>query len=191
MPVEERVAELLARGRGDEAATLAIEALGPEILGYLRALLRDDADASDAFSVFAEATWKGLPGFRGEASLRAWCYRIAYHAVLSQKRDPYRRRKDRLDTSFASQLAGRVFASTALERERQSDALARLRDALEPDEQTLLTLRVDRQLSWREVAEVLAGDGQAEPADEAALRKRFERLKEKLGRAARELGLAG
>jgi RNA polymerase sigma-70 factor (ECF subfamily) len=90
---------------------------------------------------------------------------------------------------MASKVAGRVFATTAVELERQTGALERLRAQLEPEEQTLLTLRVDRQLSWREVADILAEEGAT--VDEAALRKRFERLKDKLARAAREGGLIG
>lgn len=187
MSVESKATDLLARGLVDDAATAVIEALGPEILGYLRAVLRDEAGASDAFSHFAEGVWRGLRGFRGEASVRVWCYRIAWRAVLSQKRDPFRRRRERLGTSMASHVAGRVYATTAVELERQSSALERLKQKLEPEEQTLLTLRLDRQLSWREVAEVLAEEGAA--VDEAALRKRFERLKEKLARAARDGGL--
>lgn len=187
MSVESRAAELLARGLTDAAATAVIEGLGPEILGYLRAVLRDEAGASDAFSHFAEGVWRGLPGFRGEASLRAWCYRIAWRAVLTEKRDPFRRRRERLETTMASRVAGRIYATTAVELERQCDALERLKATLDPEEQTLLTLRVDRQLSWREVADVLSEAGA--PVDEAALRKRFERLKEKLGKVARDEGL--
>jgi RNA polymerase sigma-70 factor (ECF subfamily) len=188
MSLEEKAADLVARGRVDDAATVVIESLGPEVLGYLRAVLRDEAGASDAFSHFAEAVWRGLPAFRG-GSLRVWCYRIAWRAVLSQKRDPYQRRRERLGTSMAARVVGRIFATTAVELERQSGALERLKAELEPEEQTLLTLRVDRQLTWREVADVLSEGG--DPIDEVALRKRFERLKEKLARAAREGGLFG
>lgn len=130
MSVASRAADLLARGSTDEAATAVIEALGPEILGYLRAVLRDEAVAGDAFSHLAEGVWRGLPGFCGEASLRAWCYRIAWRAVLSEKRDPFRRRRERLETAMASRVAGRICASTALERERQSDELERLEATL-------------------------------------------------------------
>ena len=189
MSLDLQAADLVTRGLVDDAATMVIESLGPEILGYLRAVLRDEAGASDAFSHFAEAVWRGLPRFRGEASLRVWCYRIAWRAVLTQKRDPYRRRRERFGTSMASKVAGRVFATTAVELERQTGALERLKEQLEPEEQTLLTLRVDRQLSWREVADILAEEGAT--VDEAALRKRFERLKDKLARAAREGGLIG
>ena len=89
---------------------------------------------------------------------------------------------------MASCLAGRIYASSAVRREEQATALDRLRATLDEDEQTLLTLRVDRRLSWAEVAQVMAEDGAA-PPEEPALRKRFERLKEKLARAAREQGL--
>jgi RNA polymerase sigma-70 factor (ECF subfamily) len=49
-------------------------------------------------------------------------------------------------------------------------------------------LRVDRELSWREVA-VALGEEADDEACCAALRKRFERLKEKLAGFARERGL--
>ncbi len=188
MSLDAQVAELAARGERDAAATRVIEALGPEVLGYLRAVLRDGADASDAFSHFAESVWRGLPAFRGESSLRTWCYGIAWRCVLSLRRDPRLRHGERLGSTLASQLAGRIFATTAVERERQAGALERLRDRLDPEEQTLLTLRIDRRLSWAEVADVLANASPPRP-DEAVLRKRFERLKRKLADAARDEGL--
>jgi rhodanese-related sulfurtransferase len=64
--------------------------------------------------------------------------------------------------------------------------LAAIRAALTPEEQTLLVLRLEREFSWREVAEVLAEDGR--PPPEAELRERFERIKEKLGRMAERKG---
>jgi RNA polymerase sigma-70 factor, ECF subfamily len=188
MALDAEVARLVARGATDEAATALIESLGPEILGYLRSVLRDDGEAGDAFSAFCERSWRGLTTFRGECSLRVWCYRIAWNAVLSLKKEAYRRHRERLATDMASQLAGRIFATTAVQREQESSALARLKAQLTPEEQTLLTLRVDRQLSWSEVADVLAADDGTRPGGDA-LRKRFERLKDKLVGAARDEGL--
>ena len=188
MGPDDDVATLIARGAIDEAATLLIRTRGPEIIGYLRGVLRDEAEASDAFATFCEHAWRGLPGYRSDASVRSWCYRIAWNVVVSLKRDAHRRRRARLRTSMASRLAGRIFATTAARRERQSSALERLRARLDGEEQTLLTLRVDRQLEWSEIADVFAPEDGTRPR-EAALRKRFERLKEKLARAARDEGL--
>ena len=179
--------ELLAEGRERDAAAEAIRELGPDVLSYLCAILRNEADAREVFSQFAEDLWKGLPGFRGEASLRGWAYRIAWNAAVRWVRDPYRQRVKRLETTEASRIAAEVRTSIGEEVSRE-ERMARLRDLLDPEEQTLLILRVDRGMSWREVAHVLAEEGVEAPS-EATLRKRFERLKEKLGRAAREEGL--
>ena len=70
METEDRVLRLLAGGDADGAATVALEELGPAILGWLRALHGQD-DGDEVFAAFAERLWKGLIGYRGESSLRA------------------------------------------------------------------------------------------------------------------------
>jgi RNA polymerase sigma-70 factor (ECF subfamily) len=184
--LERRIQEHLARGEIDEAATAALRGYGPAILGYLCTLLPED-DARDVFSTFAENLWRGLGGFRGECSLRAWAYRLAWHAASSFRRDPYRKRKARLPTTAASRLAATVNAESGLAPGGRHARLGKLREALEPEERTLLVLRVDKELEWDEIAAVLSAEGH--PVSSVALRKRFERLKEKLARMARDEGL--
>jgi RNA polymerase sigma-70 factor (ECF subfamily) len=174
----------LVRGEIDEAATAAIRGYGPSILGYLCSLLDED-DARDVFSTFAENLWRGLEGFRGECSLRAWAYRLAWNAASSFRRDPYRRRRARLPTTAASRLAATVSPDSGLGRGRHA-RLGLLRESLDPEERTLLVLRIDKELEWDEIAAVLAADGR--PISSVALRKRFERLKAKLADLAREQG---
>jgi RNA polymerase sigma-70 factor (ECF subfamily) len=185
--LEERVRTLVAAGDRRAAATDAIRALGPSILRYLRTVLRDEADAADAFSQFAENLWKGLPTFRGGSALRTWAFRIAWNAALNLRDEAWRRKGRRLATGEASALAEDIRTRTAVRVERQRDALRKLREALTPEEQSLLTLRIDLELSWAEIAEVLAADGSPTSADTVS--KRFERLKDRLARMAREQGL--
>jgi len=209
MDPEERIAAALARRDLDAAVTEVVKGYGPQILGYLRAVIRDPEDAAEVFSQFTEDLWKGLSGFRGDCSVRVWAYKIAWHAASRFGRDPYRRRRDRLATSLASRLAQSILSSSNRMLERRSAEVERLREHLSPEEQSLLVLRVDRQLSWREVAEVLRAEDDGDggpggggapalasalarmdgPVDEATLRKRFERLKGKLARLARQEGL--
>jgi RNA polymerase sigma-70 factor (ECF subfamily) len=188
--VEQSIRELIERGDLRGAATAAIRGYGPQILSSLRAVLDDEDAAADGFSRFGEAVWKGIGRFRGDSSVLTWSYSLAWGAVRHVKRDPFRRRARRLETSEASRLVADVRASASADRSKGArEGVARLRASLDPDEQTLLILRVDRDLPWRDVARVLAEEGQA--IDEAALRKRYERVKAKLKKLGREEGLIG
>ena len=57
------------------------------------------ADREDLFQDIFLAVWRALPGFRGEASVRTWLYRIAHNVALTwQTRDRRRQsRETRLD----------------------------------------------------------------------------------------------
>jgi RNA polymerase sigma-70 factor (ECF subfamily) len=185
--LDESIAAHLRAGDAARAATEAIRRLGPQILGYLNAVLRNETDANEVFSIFCEDLWRGLPGFRRASSFRTWAYRITWHAVVRYQRDPYRLRSRRLATDELSALVAEVRTTAIPCGEGADDALAKLRQSLGPEEQTLLILRVDRDMSWAEIAQVMS----EEPSRtvEAGLRKRFERLKEKLRREAATQGL--
>jgi RNA polymerase sigma-70 factor (ECF subfamily) len=184
---EEEVRRLLAKKDFRGAAVKAIRDLGPEVLRYLRAALRDEADVADAFSHWAEGLWRGMPSFRGECSLRTWALRLAVNAAANVRNAAWRRRVRRFRTGEASALADEIRTSSGRRAERAARGLDELRQALSVQDQTLFALRVDRRLSWEEIAEVFSGSGRAVSAD--ALCKRFERLKARMKRMAREQGL--
>lgn len=184
---EPRVRALLAADDARDAAVVAIRAYTPEVLRFLRALLRDEADAADAHAEWAEDVWTGLASWRRESSLRTWILRVARNAALKLKDEAWRRRGRRLQTGEASALADDLRTRSFVRVERQRAALDRLREALTTEDQLLLVLRLDQELSWKEIAEVLAADGEA--VDPNTVTQRFARLKERLGRMARERGL--
>lgn len=181
--------------RYSEAVTAALRGFGPEILGYLAAMSKLETDANDAFSLFCEDVWRGLPRFRWASSFRTWAYTLARHASYRLARDP-ERRHPKVAISGSPQLAElavevRTTAMLAWRSEPRSP-LAELRDQLEPDDRTLLILRIDRKLSWQDIARVMAGHelSTAEVTKTAAmLRKRFERVKDRLRKLAAEAGL--
>jgi RNA polymerase sigma-70 factor (ECF subfamily) len=187
MPGDERVLSLLAAGDRRQAATEVIRAHGPAALRYQRAHLRDEGAAEDAFSLFAEWAWEAIERFRGDSSLRTWAFGIAWNAARRVRDEAWRRRRQRLESGEASKLAQEIRTSSALERDRRVDRLKDLRRELSPEEQNLLVLRLDQRLSWEEIAAIISGGG--EPVGAAALRKRFERLKERMARLARARGL--
>jgi RNA polymerase sigma-70 factor (ECF subfamily) len=188
METEDRIRALLAEHDPREAATVAIRELGPGILRYLRAVLRNEADAQDAFSELAERLWRGIGSFEGRSSFRTWALRLACNTAMSLRGEAWRRHGRRFETGEASALAARVTTATALRVEAQQTALEHLRGALTLEEQNLLVLRVDQGLPWAEVAEVMAAAGGPAPSV-ATLTKRYERLKERLAKLAAEAGL--
>jgi RNA polymerase sigma-70 factor (ECF subfamily) len=186
-PLAEAVRARLAAGEVDRATTLIVQTYGPQILGYLTAMARVEADAHDAFSQFCEDLWRGLAGFRWRSSLRTWSYTLARHALHRQWAAAPQRHGPHVGLSEAPELAALAARArtTTLESAR-TDARSRfaaLRDALDPDDRTLLILRVDRRMAWRDIAEVLGEDPDPAAIQRrcVALRKRFERLKESLG----------
>jgi RNA polymerase sigma-70 factor (ECF subfamily) len=185
---ESNVTALLASGDAAAATTAAIRSYGPCVLRYLRSLLRAEDDAKDAFSRFAETLWTGLPSFRGEASLRAWVFALAWSAAQEIRREPWRRRGQRFASGEASAIADQVWTRSYVRHERRRRKLERLREALSFDERSLLELRIDQELSWAEISSVLSSRG--EPVQAAALAKRFERVKERLARLVRDEGLS-
>ncbi|HVK73919.1 MAG TPA: hypothetical protein VM734_11400 [Kofleriaceae bacterium] len=178
-----------AAARWDQAATLVLGAYGQELVEYLVVLARSEADGGDAFSLFAERLWRGLPAFRWDASMRTWCYVLARRALADVKRaGPARRARLAQPLSETPELdalavAVRTRTITFLRSEAR-DALAKVRAALDADDQELLVLRVDRKLPWRDVARIMARDDELDPAGlnrrAATLRKRFEVLKGRL-----------
>ena len=181
--LERRIAERLDAGDLRAAAEESIRGYGPEVVAYLRAVLREDAAADEVFSRVCEKFWRGLSSFRRQASLRTWMYRLAWNAARDFRKEVARNRTRSLRTTDISRIAREVTASRPrFERNSFADAFAKLRASLGPREQSLLTLRIHVGLSWKEIAEVLGTDA-------VTLRKRFERLKAQLRRKAEAAGL--
>jgi RNA polymerase sigma-70 factor, ECF subfamily len=181
-------------GELQAAATAAIDLYGGEVCGFLHAVARDDDLAAEAFASFCEDLWRGLGAFRWEASLRTWSYALARNALHRLRRDPRRRPRNNVALDDAREVHERAeqirTATVQFMRTEVKDELRRLRDALDPDDHALLVLRIDRKMSWRDVARALPGDTE-ETVDRraATLRKRFERAKTLLRTLASERGL--
>jgi RNA polymerase sigma-70 factor (ECF subfamily) len=195
--VEDDVKARVAAHDHDGATSAALRGYGQEILELLVAIHRDETEASEAFSLFAEGVWRGIETFAWQCTLRTWLYAVARRSSLRHRRDERRRAareaplpEDSNASVLVAELRSRTASLLAAERGAR---IAALRASLPVDDQTLLLLRVDRQLAWDELARVMHEEelSPEELKREAArLRKRFQLVKEKLHELARREGLA-
>jgi RNA polymerase sigma-70 factor, ECF subfamily len=188
--VEARLAACLAAGDHHQAVTLALGHYGPEICGFLVATERNEDAGCEIFAQLCEDLWRGIGGFRRESSFRTWAYTLARHAQSRYHRDGFRRRATGLSDPKIAALCDEVRTTTLTHlRSEVREGVARLRDALEADDQALLVLRVDRGMAWRDVARVLDGADDDLERRAAAWRKRYERVKLELRELAEKEGL--
>ena len=171
----------------DGAVTLASQGYGPELLGFLVVVVGDPTEAGEVFADVCVRLWKSLPAFRWESSLRTFAYVLARRACHAHRKERAKMRDRHVPLSQAPELSALIvrIRTTTIARLAGSKGTSRadrLRAQLDPDEQMLLTLRLDRELEWRAIAQVLSDDD--DKLSEAALRKRYERIKEKLKKLA-------
>jgi len=186
-----------ASGDLDRATRLAFALYGREILSFLAARLRSEEHGQEVFAMFAEDLWSSMGDFGFRCSMRCWVYILARNAANRYVRAAHRKPERNLPISqHASVLAGpaprdptRPYHDTDVKRRARA-----LRERLAPGDQLLLILHVDRGLPWRELALVMHEgpsllEGEALAREAARLRKRFERVKERLRELAIEDGL--
>ncbi|MEM9193647.1 MAG: sigma-70 family RNA polymerase sigma factor [Myxococcota bacterium] len=180
-----------------EAATVLVEGYGPKILGFLTATLRNQTEAREAYSMFAEDLWRGLPRFEWRSSALTWCFTLARHARNRYVRAHNRRRAREPLTpeGWLEDLVAKTRTRTPLHRRSELKARMRaLREQLPIDDQMLLMLRIDQGLSFRDVARILEPEESSDEAEgharaAARLRKRLQLVKGRLRALAAEDGL--
>lgn len=188
--LDQKVRALCASSDYQSATTLILKSLGPDVVRVIHGRFRDETSTAEVFSSFAEDLWTAIAGFSFRCSVRAWVFTIARNAGSRYLKRDLQRQRQAQPLSQVPELAEQaaVLRSTTLAHLRTThhDRVTELRNALSEDEQLLLTLRLDRKLEWREIAVVMLGETDAEPArvtgEAARLRKRFQLLKDKLKR---------
>jgi RNA polymerase sigma-70 factor (ECF subfamily) len=108
------------------------------------------ADARDlAQDVFIKV-FENLSGFRREASVKTWIYRIAMNHCLNHVR---KLKPEFVEVTDATKTTGPTALSRLEERERR-EHLRRMLTQLPPKQKAILEMRINQQLSYEEIAAV-------------------------------------
>ena len=189
--LEQAIRGQCERGAHGKAAELALQGYGSELQRFVVAVLQNEDAGREVFGIVSETIWKALPGFRWSSSFRTWAYCLARNACYQYRRSPAGR-----EVPSSSPLSPEVSQNprsrtNPWQRTDVKEGFRRLRERLDLEDRTLLVLRVDRQLSWPEVAQVMAEGEEPLSKDAlhrkaAALRQQFQKVKTRL----RELAVA-
>lgn len=158
-----------------------------------RALMRDDAEAEDALQEAYLAAHRAIGGFRGEASLATWLFRLVRNECLGRLRRQARRHNVvpmvALDADMEAEVDMPDMADTsapdkALVRAEMRALLERKLDELPADFRAVFVLRAVEELSVEETAHALG-------IPEATVRTRHFRARSILRESlAKEIDLA-
>ena len=113
-----------------------------------------------------------------------WAFHIAWQAAVD-----LRNGVGRHPPGEATAVAAQVRTKTVVRAARKIDKLSRLREMLDPQQRSIVSLRLDQQFSWEEIAEILSLEG--ESVDASAVEARYREIRERLTAMAREQGLLG
>ena len=151
---EERALIARAAGGEREAADALAAAHRPTVVRIARHLLGDAAAAEDVAQDVFIRLQAALPGFRGDAALSTWLYRVTLNLCRDQMRRDKRRRDD-----VGLEAVGEAPASgpaTHPERDVDHDRVrVAVRAAIDrlPDEQReAVLLRYMEEMSYREIS---------------------------------------
>lgn len=190
---ESEIRRLCEQRAYNEAVELTLELYGEELRRFIRAVLRRPDLAKEVYSCACEKLLKNLARFRWESSLRMWLFRVARNECMEGLRSPTRREQPVSHPPSDAAQPERSRTKPWL-RTEVKEGFRALREQLSPHERMLLQLKVEQDLPWTDVAEIL-WDEPAPPTPEAlekravALRQQFKRLKERLKALAIESGL--
>jgi RNA polymerase sigma-70 factor, ECF subfamily len=154
-------------------------------------LLGDAEEARDAAQETFLKVYRGLGGFRGEAGLKTWIYRIAVNQAMNQQRWWRRRHRDETislditrgqsDTTIGDSLPGRGRSpeAQAISSECERQVMSAL-DEIKQEYRVALILREIEELSYEEIAETLG-------ISIGTVKSRIARGREELRRRVKDL----
>jgi RNA polymerase sigma-70 factor, ECF subfamily len=159
---EDRLLRRLKR-RDEAAFALLVEHYQRPVFALVYRMLGDRAEAEDLAQEVFVTVFKSIDGFRGDAKLSTWIFRIATNHCRNRfkylKRRHHGRQKDIADTqetqmvrSFSDPVPG---PHAALEGRQMESLVREALEALEDDHRVVIVLRDLEHRPYHEIAELL------------------------------------
>jgi RNA polymerase sigma-70 factor (ECF subfamily) len=156
---DKELIEAFQAGR-EPAFTELVERYRRQVYRVARSVLRNHEKADEATQDAFVKAYQGLGKFKGESTFKTWMYRIATNAALDLRAKEITQDKARRQAQLEAKTAvpNAPLGPRPLESLIQDERMAKLRTAMAslPEKQRItMTLRVNQELKYTEIAEVL------------------------------------
>lgn len=126
-------------------------------------------DRQDLFQEMVAQVWKAFPGFRNEAKISTWVYRIALNTAISD----FRKKQRKISTvALAVNEILIIYGEEATAQKERSALMQQAIDRLSDVEKALVMLYLEDK-SYEEMEDILG-------ISQGSLRVKMNRIKEKL-----------
>lgn len=180
MPGED--ASLTARLRDPatsrEAFSDVIRLYSEPLYWQIRRMVQDHDDTNDLLQNTFLKAWQGLDGFRGDAKLSTWLYKIAINESLTFLEREKKRRGPSLDDE-ESQLAHTIQADTHIDGDELRLRLREFVATLPRKQQLVFNMKYFDEMKYEEMSRILGTSvGALKASYHLAVKKIEEHFKE-------------
>ncbi len=197
MEPDKQIQSLQQDGNLQRALFIIFNQYGSELYGFIINCIGDIDAADEIYSDMSEDVCRGLLNFQWRSSLRTWLYALTRNSLYRYKLNLMHRKNRFVPLSRApisDLICPNNRTSTADYQKTHNKLHARqIRKKLPLDDQMLLILKIDRNLSWQEIVQIMLDKSSSEVIPgkyfEQRLRKRFQRIKHKFRQLAIQEGL--
>ena len=181
MTEEELQASLADPKRRRSAFAQVVRLYSKQVYWQIRRMVYCHEDADDLTqNVFIKA-WEAIGGFRGEAKVSTWLYRIATYEALNfikKRRSEEEQRVDAGSDEEASYLLGRLVADEYFDADEAELRFQKALLSLPPKQQLVFRLRYYDEMPYEEMATLTGtSEGALKASYHLAMKKVTEQLK--------------
>lgn len=149
--------ELLAlfgqEDRRHYAFSLLVRQYQRRLYAFIRRMVTDHDEAADVLQETFIKAWNGLPGFRGDAQLYSWLYRIAHNEALNHIRKKQRRlfvsSDDAIERLSSTMDSSAHYSGDLIQRKLQ-EAIA----TLPPKQRAVFHMKYFDELKYEEMSAI-------------------------------------
>jgi RNA polymerase sigma-70 factor (ECF subfamily) len=166
LTAEEALFVLRLQANEDAAYDELVRVYSASIFHVAYRMLGDTADASDVVQDIFLKVFRNISGFKGEAALKTWIFKIAFSEILNRLRWWKRRHRFAMvslddqpngaNTGYSQTVAAsNPNPEQALQSKEEEDAIQQALGKLSREHRSIIVLRDIEGFSYNEIADVL------------------------------------